>query len=1094
MPLYGTINVPFDFSKISGTTIIIASACCGGHCRTVEKLVYKDPEDDSCNVKAGKPVSVANGNVFLGETDFSLSGIMPANFTRYYFSKGSTVTGLGQMWSHTFDTRVISFGVNTYKVVNPDGSIVYYTDNDGDKIYDAALPKGERSKLTKNPNNTFVREFFDGTKEEYNTGGYLTAMVDRNGTRITLTRGTNNYLTTITDPSGRAINITNNTSGKITSITLPDGKVFSYTYLTGTGFLGKVTYPDGSMKNYEYVYKTGTGWRLSGVKNENGNYIETHTYDAQGRAITSSADGTNEKLTIAYVGDAYSTVTDSLGRVTTYTIDKTGGKSHATSISGPGCKECGQGDVSYTYDNNLNITSSTDANGNVTTMTYDSNGNMLTKTEAYGTSVQRTTTYTYNSLGQPLTITDPSGNVTTYTYDLKGNLLTTVDAAGDTTTFTYNAVGLMTSMADPQNNTTTYAYDQYGNLSSVTDPLGHTTTNTYDVMGKLLSMTDANGNQTTYTYDQRGRLTQVKDNLNQITNYIYDPAGNLTAITDAKNNTTQFTYDSINRLIGETNALGNQRNYTYNTESNLTTKTDAKGQATSYIYDDHNRLTTINHPDSTQTTFSYDNIGNITSAANPNISYTLAYDPLKRKTSVTDSLGRTLGYTYDANSNKVSMTDPSGGVTQYTYNRLNLLTAIRDPLNQTTSYTYDNLRRRRGLALPNGITTSYTYDNVSRLLSIINGSISTNRYVYDNIGNRTSMKNTPKGIHNYGYDAIYRLLQATHPAQPTEQFTYDPVGNRQTDGSGNSYFYNNVNRLLNYNGVTFEYDANGNTVTKINGTGTTRYTYDSENRLTRVDLPNGDVATYKYDPFGRRIEKSVNGTIEKYVYDEEDILAEYDGNNQLIARYTHGPGIDEPISMEKSGQKYYYHFDGLGSVTGITDSTGNVVQRYEYDSFGNIVSMSDPNFIQPYTYTGREYDPESGLYFYRARYYDEKVGRFISEDPIGLKGGDVNLYAYVKNRPTMLVDPLGLAGCGPFGMSIPDPWGLSECCDAHDNCYDKCEGRKKCDETFCTCMKNKCSKLAPQDGEACNCRASRYCSAVKGGGWISYYPSCGSFQ
>lgn len=274
--------------------------------------------------------------------------------------------GFGQAWSYTFDRRVVSFGTNTYKVQNPEGSVVYYVDNNQDNIYEPQLPKGQRSFLRKNPNNTFVREFFDGTKEEYNTSGYLTAMVDRNGNRITLARGTGNILTKITDPAGREINITNNASNKITSITLPDGKVFSYTYLSGTGFLGKVTYPDGSMKNYEYVYKSGIGWRLSGVKNENGNYIETHTYDAQGRAITSSADGTNEKLTIAFVDDTHSKVTDSLGRVTTYTIDKSGGKSHATSISGPVCKECGQGGVSYTYDANLNITSSTDANGNVT--------------------------------------------------------------------------------------------------------------------------------------------------------------------------------------------------------------------------------------------------------------------------------------------------------------------------------------------------------------------------------------------------------------------------------------------------------------------------------------------------------------------------------------------------------------------------------------------------------------------------------------------------------------------------------------------------------------------------------------------------------
>jgi YD repeat-containing protein len=296
-----------------------------------------------------------------------------------------------------------------------------YNDDNRDNVYEPELPKGVTSKLIKNPNNTFKREFKDGTSEEFNASGYLTAVVDRNGNRITLTRGTGNKLTKITDPSGREINITNNTSNKITSITLPDGKVLSYTYLSGYGYLGSVTYPDGSTKNYEYVYITGKGYRLSGVKNEKGNYIEKHTYDSQGRAITSSADGTNEKLTINY--DTQITVTDSLGRVTTYTINKSKGKSHIVEVSGPGCKECGQGNVSYMYNDKLRITQITDANGNITKFTYDSNGNMLTKTEAFGTAIERTTTYTYEpTFNQLASITDPLGNTTTFTMTPMGTL------------------------------------------------------------------------------------------------------------------------------------------------------------------------------------------------------------------------------------------------------------------------------------------------------------------------------------------------------------------------------------------------------------------------------------------------------------------------------------------------------------------------------------------------------------------------------------------------------------------------------------------------------------------------------------------------
>jgi RHS repeat-associated protein len=112
--------------------------------------------------------------------------------------------------------------------------------------------------------------------------------------------------------------------------------------------------------------------------------------------------------------------------------------------------------------------------------------------------------------------------------------------------------------------------------------------------------------------------------------------------------------------------------------------------------------------------------------------------------------------------------------------------------------------------------------------------------------------------------------------------------------------------------------------------------------------------------------------------------------------------------MIRNNQTYYYHADGLGSIIAITDSLGRVVQRYDYNSFGQITYIQDPNFLQPYTYTSREYDEETGLYYFRARYYDARVGRFITQDPIGLAGGDVNLYSYVGNNPIKFIDPFGL--------------------------------------------------------------------------------------
>jgi RHS repeat-associated protein len=133
---------------------------------------------------------------------------------------------------------------------------------------------------------------------------------------------------------------------------------------------------------------------------------------------------------------------------------------------------------------------------------------------------------------------------------------------------------------------------------------------------------------------------------------------------------------------------------------------------------------------------------------------------------------------------------------------------------------------------------------------------------------------------------------------------------------------------------------------------------------------------------------------------------EYNSAGTIKAKYTHGLGIDEPLAVQQNTTKYYYHADGLGSITAITNSSGSKVQTYKYDSFGNMTKTG--TIVQPFTYTAREYDTETGLYFYRARYYDAKVGRFITKDPISFAGGDINLYAYVWNNPANSIDPYGL--------------------------------------------------------------------------------------
>lgn len=239
-----------------------------------------------------------------------------------------------------------------------------------------------------------------------------------------------------------------------------------------------------------------------------------------------------------------------------------------------------------------------------------------------------------------------------------------------------------------------------------------------------------------------------------------------------------------------------------------------------------------------------------------------------------------------------------------------------------------------------------------------------------------------------------------------ESYTYDVVGNR-TYQPGAPYTYNTSNEMLTREGVPYTYDANGNTLSKTTGSGATTYAWDFENRLTSVTLPGtGGTVTFQYDPFGRRIQKSSPSGTTTYVYDDDNIIEELTGSTGTLSeRYTYGPGVDEPLVGQRQPKIFYYEADGLGSVTSLTDPTGAVAATYTYDSFG-FMTNSTGSATNWYRYTGRQFDSDTALYYYRARYYDPTTGRFLNEDPARFSAG-VDFYTYVGNRPLNFRDPSG---------------------------------------------------------------------------------------
>ena len=751
-------------------------------------------------------------------------------------------------------------------------------------------------------------------------------------------------------------------------------------------------------------------------------------------------------------------LTNSLGAQTTYTA----ANGAVIAISGPGCSSCtGHEAVSREYDNNGRITSASNALGYQTNYQYDTYGNAIVIAAQVDSSTSATTQFTYNANSQVLTSKDPLGNVTSYAYDVNGNLtsvtlpspdgsspssvtqftydgnghlLTITDPLGHATAMGYNSVGLVQSITDAQQNTTTYQYDARGNRTAVTDSMKNFTSFTYDMgdrltgityadetsssfgydyRGRRISATDQNGETTTYTYDDADRMTSVKDPAGNTSQYAYDTENNLVSISDANGNTTSFTYGADNRVEQTSFPSGFAESYVYDAVGNLSSKTDRKGQTITYAYDGLQRLLQKRYPDSTSVEYAYDLVGKVKQVNDPTGSYGFSYDNMGRLIGATTSYsfmaGQTFsnGYGYDAASNRTSFKSPDGSTVQYTYDTLNRLNNVSDSWAGSFGFSYDPLGRRTQLTRPNGISTTYQYDTLSRLLSVLhNGANDGATYSYDLAGNRISKQNVLTGIsETYTYDLIYELTQVTQAVNTTESYSYDPAGNRLSSLLG-QYAYNTSNELTAFASNSYAYDKNGNMLSKTNAGSVTSYVWDWESRLSSIALPsNTGTIGFRYDPFGRRIQKTSPNGVTIYLYDGQKIAAEISSTGSVMASYAQGAGIDEPLAMQRGGNAVYYHADALGSVTSFTNASAQTVATYVYDSFGNTTATE--GISNSFRYTGREDDSARGLYYYRARYYDPTIGRFVSEDP--LRFADLsNFYVYVHNRPVNATDPTGL--------------------------------------------------------------------------------------
>jgi RHS repeat-associated protein len=778
-------------------------------------------------------------------------------------------------------------------------------------------------------------------------------------------------------------------------------------------------------------------------------------YDYRGR-IAKYTDAENQETVFTYDGSRLVSITNPLNQTTRF-----GGHDEYGRIST--ITKPGWGTTSFAYAPE-GVATVTLAGGQTTTYTYD-NGKLAIVRSPGGLVTQ----YEANDLGQLLSVTDPRGKKTTYSYDERGGVKTVTAPGGATTTIASDSQGRVRSVTRPDGQATLYGYDASGRIAFETDGAGRATRLTYDAFGRLetqvdpmggitrlaydslsnlASITDAKGQKTSYSYDDLGRMTRMTDPMGGFEEYEYYPSGLLRAKVDRRRIRTDYGYDVLGRLTSKTYSDGTppvsvtfddaaRRVITTNGADTLTWQHDVSGRLVSehstrngttvaLTYDDDDERLSVSLdgaliaqygyelglPKWIQSgvgrfQFGYDDLGRRTSLTRPNgLSTTYTFEPLLGwLSSIRDTVGSStvssVTYSHDVIGDRLTKVTADWAET-YSYDLLSRLTgAKREPGGATTgdwSFGYDAVGNRLTDRV-SGTSRTYSYDGRNRLLGVqpggtLNVAGSTNEVANVKVDGQPATalpgKVFEKEIAAPGGTRTF-ALEATDPSGNTRTNTYQVSA---TAGS-----------------AMLTYDENGNLTAKVDGSGTWVYEWNAENQLTRVNKDEAEVARFEYDPVGRRVRKVAGAVTHAYAYDGEDILREMrtDGATTTTYTYIHGPGIDEPlVRVAQGGSAAFYHADGLGSIVKLTDGAGQVVASHDYDAWGNLIPGSATP--DPFGFTAREWNAETASYYYRARYYDPKLGRFISEDPIGLLGG-MNFYVYVGARPTLLGDPFGLYHC-----------------------------------------------------------------------------------
>lgn len=1027
-----------------------------------------------------EPVDLISGRVNYEYTDFELPGPIPLTWSRTWDSD-STITGpVGHGVQLSYDRCVRLWPADdALSVTLADGRLaVFPLIQPGSSFYHTQ----EKLLLRRKQNGHFLLEDYEESlyyhfNHETAQGVWRLSFIENySGYRIQL-HYTGHHLSALTDSAGRQLLLQLDNQRRITQVEVKHRDLRQVLVRYGYNDDGDLaTITDAldqavtiEFENHLMVKKTDrNGQRF---------YWE---YDELQRCVHTWGDHGVLEGTIEY-HKGYNVVTNSLGEMTTYFFDDNNLCVQVTDH---------YGHHTYTqYTEDLEVYREIDEAGSITGYVYDEQGRLKETVLPDGNSRRcfqneqnqltlvihpdgSSQTFGYDEARRLRFVNYPNGNTIAYDYNEEGQLVTVVENGRLQSRLGYDADENLVSIQLPNGGTDQWKYDALGRCVQAINATGETRFMDYDPLSRVSSLHLPDGNSIRFRYDGYTDVLTAADKYG-IVQYEYTPLGQV-AKRSQQNAEIKFTYDTEGRLRSVINEANQPYVLKYNKRGEIISETGFDGMQQTFERDATGKVLKVNRPggrftlyeynangqivrsefhDGSWEIFNYDKNGNLEEAINPHSTVKLRYNKLGL-IEQEEQDGYTVSSVYDRQGDRSGISSSLGADIQLQRNELGRVQTLQASLKELVwqaQMKYNQAGQELSRLMPGNLMSEWTFDQAGRPASqkvSRQGVVQHNRkYVWDANDRLNNIFDLLKqGDTRFRYDTMGNLLFAQYADSGIVHRSMDVAGNNFESTEHTDRRYNAAGALLESKKFVYQYDEEGNLISKTGKTDNkrTRYEWYANGMLHKVVRPDGQVVEFAYDALGRRIRKTFAGTITRWVWDGATPLHEwrYAENNKPSSVVNEWGEIrydrEEPNPVntpEGGGITWVFEADSVvpvarleagSAVSIITDQVGVPVEAYNeegkkvwecaLDIYGRHRSVSGEKHFVPFRYQGQYEDAETGLYYNRFRYYAPEEGLYISQDPIRLYGG-MALYGYVHD-PNSWVDELGLAGLGAWGEKV----------------------------------------------------------------------------